>query len=264
MSVSRAGLVARPSAFTTADLPALPALVVGAVQHTRHQPIEHSFGYRHYQWLIDLDAPPQLPRWLRPLASFRGEDHLSGPPGLAALKDNVLRVLARHGVEATEVRRVVMLAHARVLGHTFDPMTLFWCFGADGVGRAVLVEVHNTYGGRHAYVITPDASGRASTAKEFYVSPFNDTAGEYALHLHLTPQRVAASIRLRREGRPVVTAAVDGVCRAATPRAVLATFARNPFMPHLVSALIRVHGIWLWLRRLPVRERPANSGESVR
>ena len=45
-----------------------------------------------------------------------------------------------------------MLAHARVLGHAFDPMTAFWCFAADGALRAVLVEVHNTYGGRHAYV----------------------------------------------------------------------------------------------------------------
>jgi DUF1365 family protein len=264
VSATRAGLVTRPSPFTTADLPALPALVVGSVHHTRHQPIEHSFDYRHYQWLIDLDAPPQLPRWLRPLATFSAEDHLSGPATLAALKDNVQRVIARHGVDSAEVTRVVMLAHARVLGHAFDPMTLFWCFGPDGIGRAVLVEVHNTYGGRHAYVITPDASGRASTAKAFYVSPFNDTAGEYAIHLHLTPQRVAASIRLHRDGRPVVTAAVDGVCRTATPRALLATFARNPFMPQLVSVLIRIHGIWLWMRRLPVRERPAHRGESVR
>ena len=69
----------------------------------------------------------------------------------------MLRVLRREGVETGDVDRVVMLGHARVLGHTFDPMTVFWCFAADGSLRAVLVEVHNTYGGRHAYVL---ASGR--------------------------------------------------------------------------------------------------------
>ena len=29
-------------------------------------------------------------------------------------------------------------------------------------------------------------------------------------------------------------------------------------MPQQISALIRVHGIWLWLRRLPIRTRPDN------
>ena len=31
---------------------------------------------------------------------------------------------------------------------------------------------------------------------------------------------------------------------------------RQPLMPQRVSALIRVHGIWLWLRGLPVRAHP--------
>ena len=41
---------------TVADLPTLPALVVGTVSHTRHRPIQHSFANQHYQWLVDLDA----------------------------------------------------------------------------------------------------------------------------------------------------------------------------------------------------------------
>jgi DUF1365 family protein len=40
--------------------------------------------------------------------------------------------------------------------------------------------------------------------------------------------------------------------------------ARNPLMTQRVSGLIRVHGIWLWLRRLPVRQRPVPSLETVR
>ncbi len=33
---------------------------------------------------------------------------------------------------------------------------------------------------------------------------------------------------------------------------------RRPFMTHRTSALIRRHGIALWLRRLPVVPRPAH------
>lgn len=249
---------------TVADLPDLPALVVGRVHHTRHRPVRHAFTHRHYQWLVDLDDLPRLPRWLQPLATFRGEDHLSGNPGTGALRANVLRVLEREGIAADEVTRVVMLANARVLGHTFDPMSAFWCFGADGALRAVLVEVHNTYGGRHAYVLRPDATGRADTAKEFYVSPFNDVEGDYAIRFHLAPGRVGVAIRLLVGAEPLVTASVTGVPEPATTPAVVRTVLRHPLMTQRVSGLIRVHGIWLWLRRLPVRPRPATSLESVR
>jgi DUF1365 family protein len=254
--------VSRPPG--TVDLPPLPALVVGRVHHTRHRPLVHAFTHRHTHWLVDLDDVPRLPSWLRPLASFRGEDHLAGNPGLGALRANVLRVLHREGVDTDRVHRVVMLAHARVLGHVFDPMSAFWCLDEDDRVVAVLVEVHNTYGGRHAYVLRPDATGDDEVEKEFYVSPFNDVEGRYAIRVRLSASTVAVAIRLRVGDEPLVTATVTGEPRPATRRAVLATALRHPLMPQRVTALIRVHGIWLWLRRLPVRPRPENSLESVR
>ena len=249
---------------TVADLPTLPALVVGRVHHTRHRPLRHSFTHRHYQWLVDLDAMPRLPGWLQPFARFRGEDHLAGAPGIPALKSNVLRVLDREGVETVDVGKVVALTHARVLGHAFDPMTAYWCFAADGHLRAVLVEVHNTYGGRHSYVLRPDADGRADVPKDFHVSPFNAVEGDYAIRFRLTPDRVGVAIRLLVGDEPLVTASVTGAPREATTPTVVRTVVRHPFMTQRVSGLIRVHGIRLWLRRLPVRPRPAESLESVR
>lgn len=246
------------------DLPTLPALVVGRVHHTRHTPVRHTFSNRHYQWLIDLDAPPSLPRWLSPVASFRPEDHLAGSPTPAELKANVLRCLARGGISPDGVTRVVALTHARVLGHVFDPMTAYWCLTDAGALRGVVVEVHNTYGERHAYAVSPDAAGAATVDKDFYVSPFNDTSGEYAIRFHLSADRVSVGIRLHRQGELLLTAVVEGTPVPATPRSVRATVAAHPLMPQQVTALIRMHGIRLWARRLPVRPRPAASKESVR
>ncbi|KGN36260.1 DUF1365 domain-containing protein [Knoellia subterranea] len=246
------------------ELPSLPALVVGRVHHTRPGPVRHSFTHRHYQWLIDLDEPLHLPRWLKPVASFRPEDHLAGEESLPALKANVLRCLERAGIPADGVTRVVALTHARVLGHVFDPMTAYWCLDEAGLLRGVVIEVHNTYGGRHAYAVQPDRDGLASVDKDFYVSPFNDTSGEYAVQVRLTEERVRVGIRLRRDGELLMTAVVDGAVVPATSRSVIATVLRHPFMPQRVSALIRFHGIRLWARRLPVQPRPAPSKESVR
>ncbi len=242
--------------ITATDLPALPSLAVGTVHHTRHTPIRHEFTNRHYAWLVDLEQPPRLPRWLSPFADFRGEDHLDGAKGLAALRVDVARRLAAEGVDTGDLARVVMLANPRVLGHVFNPMSAFWCFSSDGSLLAVLVEVHNTYGGRHAYVMRPDERGRAATAKEFYVSPFNDVSGDYDIGFHLRPDRVGVSIRLVRDGRPLVTASVAGRCVPATTASVARTVLRHPLVTQRVTALIRVHGIWLWLRRLPVQPRP--------
>ena len=252
------------SQVVSVELPTLPALVVGRVHHIRHVPFRRTFSNRHYQWLLDLDEPLRLPRWLGPVASFRPEDHLSGPSSLPELKANVLRCLERDGIPTEGVTRVVALTHARVLGHVFDPMTAFWCLTDSGELRGIVVEVHNTYGGRHAYAVRPDARGSAEVDKDFYVSPFNDTAGEYALRFHLDADRVSVAIRLHREGELVLTAVVDGEPVPGTPRSVLATVARHPLMPQQVTALIRMHGIRLWARRLPLHRRPAESLETVR
>ncbi|MEU4195634.1 DUF1365 domain-containing protein [Kribbella sp. NPDC026611] len=224
-------------------LPTLPAIVTGSVRHGRAIPIRNAFQYRVYQWLVDLD---DLPR------GFDPRDHLSGNG--PTIKADLLRYLATQGIHWDG--QVVMLANARVLGHVFDPLTVFWCVGSP----YVVAEVHNTYGERHAYLLAPDAGGSAETVKEFYVSPFNDVSGEYHLRFELAPDRVRVQVTLHRDGRARFGASFEGVPRPATRWAVLATRLRMPLMPQRVSALIRMHGIWLWARRLPVAKRPIHEG----
>ena len=52
-----------------------------------------------------------------------------------------------------------MAAQPRAFGYCFNPISVFWCFDRAGEQRAVVVEVHNTYGDRHAYLVHPDAAG---------------------------------------------------------------------------------------------------------
>jgi len=244
--------------------PALPALVVSTVTHSRRTPLTHSFAYRYYQWLVDLDDLPHLRFPLSLFGRFAARDHFDGGSLGGGIRGDLGRFLAHRGVALQSDDRVIMLAHARVLGYAFNPMGAFWCLSADGGVRAVVIEVHNTFRERHAYVLHPDDLGRASVAKEFYVSPFNDTSGIYRMHIQLRPDAVGVAIRLDRDGARVLDASVLGTPIVATRRNLLATIARHGLMPQRTTLLIRVHGIYLWLRRLPTMPRPRHPKDAVR
>ncbi|WP_432020302.1 DUF1365 domain-containing protein [Streptomyces sp. 1222.5] len=233
--------------------PGPPALYPCTITHVRRAPRRYALRHRTYLWLVDLDHLPVLPRPLRPLARFRARDHFTGrAPSIRAVLDGFL---AEHGVDLRG-GRVLMLAHARILGHVFNPLTLYWCYGLDGALRCVVAEVHNTYGERHAYLLHTDATGTATVAKDFYVSPFHPVDGHYEMRLPPPGERLRLSVRLQRPGSPPFTASVHGRRREATAPALLRLALRRPWSTLTVSAAIRFHGIRLFLRGLPVHPRP--------
>ncbi len=239
------------------------ALYPCEITHVRTRPVRRTFRYHSYLWLVDLDDLPRVPLPLRPLARFPAGDHLGGPagdhlPGPArSLRSSVDAYLGRHGIGLAG-GRVLMLGHARTLGHVFNPLTVFWCHGADGSLAAVIAEVHNTYGGRHAYLLHPDGRGRAEADKDFYVSPFLPVAGRYRLRLPEPGGTLRLGVTLHIEGRPVLAAGVTGKHRAYTPWRLLGCALRYPFVTGQVTALIHWQGIRLAARRLPMYPRPAH------
>ena len=238
----------------------IPALVIGQVSHVRRTPKRHSVRHRLYQWLVDVDELPRLPRWLRPLASFRTRDHLGDPS--STLAANIRALLTEHGVDASG-DRILMLAAARSLGHVFNPLSVYWVIDRRShTVRCVVAEVHNTYGERHAYVLFPDEKGRAEVEKDFYVSPFYDLQGRYEVRCRIGPTTVTTTITLHREGEPPFSAGFHGTLHPYTPGELLRTALTHPLMTWRVSVLIRVHGIVLWLKGLPIVPRPSRDHES--
>ena len=224
------------------------------IRHTRRQPFRRTFTHRSHTWLVDLDHLPDHGRlgWLR--GSFEARDHLGRAD--RTIRANLEAFLAGHGVDLTG-GRVLMAAHPRALGYCFNPITVFWCFDAAGRPAGVVVEVHNTYGDRHAYLVHPDANGRARTDKAMYVSPFHGTDGHYDLAVPLPAQRLDVAVTLRTDDGAVFSASLQGTRSDASPLRAAPQALRG-------AALIRLHGVWLWLRRLPVRPRPTHHQEHVR
>ncbi|MBC2640117.1 MULTISPECIES: DUF1365 family protein [unclassified Rhodococcus (in: high G+C Gram-positive bacteria)] len=234
-----------------------PAIYSTRIRHARTEPVRNTFEYSSYSWYVDVDDLPRLPRWLRPFARFRAEDHFEAnlATGDDTLRTRVDAFLAARGVDLRG-GRVTSLLNARVLGYVFNPLSVYWCHGTDGNLRCVIAEVHNTYGQRHAYLIRPDGSDRAEVDKQFYVSPFNDVGGRYDMRFPEPGDTLSLNVVLHRDGHAPFTATVRGKRQPATRRTVLRTQLRTPLAPLVVSARIRIQGITLWARGLPVMARP--------
>lgn len=228
------------------------ALYRTRITHVRRAPVHHRFSYRGYSWYVDLDRMPRLPLWLRPFARFEVDDHFAGEPK-DTLRQRVDAFLVSRDVDL-DGGRVTALLQARVLGYVFNPLSLYWCHDATGALRYVVAEVHNTYGGRHAYLLPAGQPARVS--KRMYVSPFNAVDGHYRVLAPEPGEQLDVTISLHREGHPAFVAALRGDRRPATTWQILRLQLTAPVAPLAGAFAIRVEGIKLWLRRVPVVPRP--------
>lgn len=236
------------------------------VRHTRLRPKRRSFQHRSYLWLVDLDHLPVLPWWLAPFARFDARDHGErggDSAGGSSIRAELDTWLAGHGVDLGG-GRVRMLASARVAGYVFNPLTVYWCYGPDGRLCCVVAEVHNTYGGRHRYLLRPDARGIATADKRLYVSPFITVDGSYRLAVPEPGDQLHVSVSLRQHDYVLLTTVLRGRRRPATVAHLLRMLLRYPFAPLAGAVAIRLRGIGLWLHGLPVVPRPRIHQEAPR
>ncbi len=255
-------------------------LYVGTVMHHRVKPVRHRLSYRVFSLLADLDELPRMDRELRlfahnrfgltgfhdrdfgPLESNPSRSDALLPQGERGLKAWAEAQLAAAGIEAGGPVR--LLCFPRVLGFVFNPLCVWFCHRPDGTLAAIIHEVSNTFGQRHAYLIPAErgADGlvRQSCDKRFYVSPFMDM--ETAYHFRIRPpsgeegEPLSVSIRQTDAAGPVLHASLALRRVELTDGAILRAWARHPLMTAKVVAGIHWEALHLWRKGLAIRPRP--------
>jgi DUF1365 family protein len=188
------------------------AVYEGWVRHRRFEPVEHSFRYRFFLMYLDL---AELPGALDPYplysarrpapARFRRADFMGDPR-------QPLHECARDAVEAQTGARptgpVRLLTGLRYLGHSFNPVSFYYCFDPAGERvEAVVADVENIpWGERRAYVIARGERGGRVLADELdktlHVSPLMGMDQTYAFRASEPGERLAVHIGSRpREGK---------------------------------------------------------------
>lgn len=228
------------------------------VTHVRRTPWKRSFVHHSTMWVVDIDkvAPARRPR--RGLTTFLtgrvlARDHLDGASG--SLRQALERFAEREGF-ATGTR-VLLAAQPRALGYCFNPISVWWCLDASDQVVATVVEVHNTYGDRHAYLLEPASRGQAQVAKAMYVSPFHGVDGTYDVAAPLPSDRLEISVALRTENGARFSASLVGRVLESPPWWSAWASPRDALRIHF-------HGIRLWLRRLPIQPRPPHRQEALK
>ena len=248
--------VAMPASHATAQ----PLIGFGQVRHTRLRPALNAFAYATYFLMLPMRQWAAQPHttlarnrisWL----SFYDRDHGTSTDNALQWLDDLLH---SEGIfDATG--EAWLQCYPRVLGHTFKPVSFWFCHRADNSLRAVVVEVNNTFGERHVYLLDAPAFGVEQLAqKVFHVSPFCATDGLYRFRFMVTPghERLVARIDYDDAQGALIHTSVSGTLEPFTARSQRKALLRYGMMTLAVVARIHWQALRLWWLRVPFFKKP--------
>ena len=240
----------------------------GQVRHRRLAPVEHAFAYPTCFLLLPMRSlrrqdDPVLARNRRALFGFRDADHGDGRADSLAWLDELL---AGQGIADAD-GEVWLHCIPRMFGVAFKPVSFWYAHRADGTLAAIVVEVNNTFGERHCYLLAGadvDFGRTLAATKVFHVSPFCPTRGEYAFRFMRTDLaardacgHTVVRVELHVDGAPLLLTSVGGRIEPLTRAAARLALFTLPAMTAVIVARIHWHALKLWLKKLAIVRKPA-------
>lgn len=250
-----------------------PLIGFGQVMHRRLRPVGNAFNYPTYFLMLPMRSLQHhgsgaLARNRRSALSFFDSDHGDGSNDALAWLD---ALLLREGVEDAS-GEVWLHTYPRVLGYAFKPVSFWYCHRPDGSLRAIVVEVNNTFGQRHCYLLDSPQYGQLLTAdKVFHVSPFCTLAGSYRFSFLQTERDGVRSTLARIDyhdhageaAGPLLQTSVSGTLEPVTPASLRKALWRYPAMTLGMMARIHFQAFRLWRKRVPFISKPDLPTNSV-
>ena len=235
----------------------------GETVHLRKRPKRHFLRYRQFLLGFDLGRLEHFAAQSKVfshnrfnLFSLHDIDHGFGDGVAAFLADG----LARLGVRPDDLQ-VRLICLPRILGYVFNPISVWLFYELNGKMRAVIYEVHNTFGQRHAYV--SDLSEEATAPfhhgadKSFHVSPFMPMDLRYAFTLHPPDGRgFQLQIVVSDAQGPLLMTRFSGAVKPMTDATLIGALFRHPFLTLKVISGIHWEALKLALKGVRLQTDP--------
>jgi DUF1365 family protein len=236
----------------------------GEVRHTRLKPVKHAFDYGTYFLMLPMrtlqrEGPGVLARNRWAALSFFDVDHgdgrASSKGGALAWLDELLKT---EGIEGAD-GEVWLHCYPRVLGFTFKPVSFWYCHRQDGSLRAIVVEVNNTFGERHCYLLDAPRWGvEQSAAKVFHVSPFCPVEGAYRFRFMFNAERTRTVARIDFDDAlgPLIETSVSGTLQVLSAQTIRKALLTYPAMTLAVVARIHWQALKLFMKKVRFFGKP--------
>lgn len=235
------------------------------VVHARTRPKHNRFRYRVYYLclrLSDWDSLAQM-RFLSldrfNLFSLHGKDYFSEAG--TSPQQWIRTLLATWGVTKAD-GEIVLMTMPRVLGYAFNPVSFWFCLDRAGGVRAVLADVTNTFGERHAYLLHHedqrpiDQDDWLQSDKVFHVSPFLEIRGSYRFRVAYQQERIGVWIDHDDGDGVMLHTSVVGTLQPLSGTALLHRFFSAPLVTLKVITLIHYQALRLFLKGIRYHCKP--------
>ncbi len=250
------------------------ALVYSRITHVRHGSPGHRLARRGLSVLIDLrrleDAHRQS--WLFSVNRFNlfslherdfGPNHRAHRrPGsaLVPLHDYAAGLAAPY-LAGKNIGRIDLLAFPRILGMSFNPVSVYSCYDEDDRLCVIIYEVHNTFGDAHSYLAVMDRTdgpGALMRAEKYmHVSPFFPVNGDYLLAMRRTENGLTVFVRYENNSKKRLTAMLRGITVPMSSLKLLQAFFLQGFLPLRPLAAIHIEAAKLFLKKFRFYRQPA-------
>ncbi|MCZ2496936.1 DUF1365 family protein [Xylophilus sp. Kf1] len=248
------------------NAPARPLIGIGEVRHRRLRPRANAFVYPSCFLMLpmrtlrrDPAAAGALAFNRRGLFAFRETDHGDGrTPDAGGTLAWLDELLAAHGIDDA-TGEAWLHCFPRVWGFTFKPVSFWYCHRTDGSLRAIVAEVHNTFGERHNYLLDRPAYGvELSADKVFHVSPFCPVQGRYRFRFmrSASQDRTVVRIDYDDDRGPLLLTSIGGRLQTLTARTVRQALLAFPLLTLGIVWRIHWQAVRLAVKRTPFFRKP--------
>ena len=240
-----------------------PQIYTAKVMHKRLFPKVNQFTYGVYYVALPLPAAPLPSR----LLSFHNKDH--GARDGSDVGEWARTLLKNYGVDAL-IANITLITMPRVLGYVFNPVSFFMCMDAEKKLRAVICEVHNTFGEQHSYLcaradhapVTADEWLKAE--KLFHVSPFLPRNGHYQFRFALADSGLGIWIDYYdAQGNKQLVTSLTGKLTSLNADSLRHVFWSHPLVTLKAIALIHWQAIKIISKGIRYIAKPAQLLEKI-